>query len=140
MITIGGVFGGPEYDNSQAKEEFSRALRAAKTLRDTFELGTGPAVNVVFYFPGRVSSPDWTGLRDGTFSRKRQMLMIQVAVPVTVLASTSISEFIIDSLHRANTLAVDVFLKKRMTYPFEEAEQLVRRIEDRIKGSAKPEE
>jgi hypothetical protein len=52
------------------------------------------------------------------FSRKQQMLMLQVAVPASLVNSPTLKEYLIESLHRANTMAFEVFRKKGMQFPF----------------------
>jgi hypothetical protein len=89
-------------------------------------------VNVVFHVPGAVSGPDWDGLRDGKFSRKKQLLMIQVAVAPELLSSTCPVNFVIESLHSANSLALAVFRKKGIEFLFAVAETIVHQIEEEL--------
>lgn len=132
MIAIGAVYGEPEQKDSEIDQTISAAMRAAKKLRAPWQIGDAPGVNVVFYVPGRLTSPDWKGLRDGKFSRKQQLLMIQVAVPKDVVASHYSKDFVIESLRKANVLALKVFHAKGFEFPLAEADALVNRIEEEL--------
>jgi hypothetical protein len=133
MIAIGAVYGEPEQKGSAIDQAISAAMRAAAKLRAPWEIGHIPGVNVVFSVPGRLTSPDWEGLRDGKFSRKQQFLMIQVAVPREMVSSVETEDFIVESLHKANALALKVFHKKGIEFPLAQAHALVGRIENELK-------
>ena len=111
-------------------------MKIAAELRGNFEFGSRPAVNVVFYVPGSLGSPDWDGLRDAKFSRQQQLLMVQVAVPENIVESANPEDFVIESLYGANAVAFEFFRQKNMDFPLAEAEQLVASIESRMKKAA----
>ncbi len=133
MIALGGVFQGPELEGSLIDRTIKEAGKAAAELRGDFEFGSSPAVNVIFYVPGSLGSPDWDGLRDAKFSRRQQLLMVQVAVPENVVDSSDPKDFVIESLYGANAVAFEFFRQKNMDFPLAEAEQLVAKIESRMK-------
>jgi hypothetical protein len=67
--------------------------------------------------------------KDGTFSLKKKMLMVQVAVPEEVVSQgTDSLDFMIESLHGANAIAFDVFGEHGIEYPLRQAELLVDQI------------
>ncbi len=136
MISLGNVLKGPELSGSQVDRAIMAATKAAAELRGEFEFGSSPAVNVVFHVPGSMGSPDWDGLRDATFSRQQQLLMVQVAVPESVVESANPEEFVIESLYGANAVAFEFFRQKNMDFPLAEAEKLVASIESRMKKAA----
>jgi hypothetical protein len=127
MISIGGYYHGPELKNSETDRVITSLMKAA-----TFELGKDPEINVIFYVPGSLGGPDWEGIRDAKFSRKQQLLMIQVAVPAKMVNSPQLKAFLIENLHQANALAAEVFRKKGLEYPFSVAEKLVDQITQRL--------
>ena len=133
MISIGYDLYGPELDGSPIDLALRAAMKIAAELRGDFEFGSSPAVNVVFYVPGSLGSPDWDGLRDAKFSRRQQLLMVQVAVPENVVESSDPEDFVIESLYGANAVAFEFFRQKNMDFPLAEAEQLVAKIESRMK-------
>src|SRR5262249_8838944 len=98
------------------------------------ENSTGPEINVVFYVAGSLGSPDWDGVRDAKFSRKRQLLMVQVAVPPELVRSRTLNEYLFDSLDRANAVAFEFFRTKGLSFPLADAERLVRRIRERVES------
>lgn len=132
MIFIGGIFSGPELDGSSTEQTIKLVGRIAADLRGSFNVGDAPAVNVVFCVPGSLRSPDWDWLQEGTFSRRQKLLLVQVAVPAELVNSPQLDEFIIRSLHGANTIAFHTFNEKDMKFPLREAEELVLQVKDRL--------
>lgn len=135
MILIGNYFSGPEHDSSQANRVLSNVMRIAKELRGSFEVGDGPAVNVVFCVPGSLGGPDWDWLQEARFSKKKKLLLVQVAVPPDVVEAPALKEFAIKSLRGANAIAFLTFNEKGMTFPLKEAEQFVTQIKERLANS-----
>ena len=135
MISIGAIYGGPELDDSIIEHAINLAQKTAIKIRKDFKIGSSPAVNVVFHVPGSISSPDWEWLRDAKFSRRDQLLMVQVAVPEEVVESSHPEKFIIDSLYGANAVAFEFYRQKGIDYPLADAEQLVEEIEKRLTAS-----
>ena len=134
MITIGADYFGPELRDSKLFDVLSATMKATVDARGDFEFGSTPAVNVVFHVPGSLGGPDWRGSRDGTFSRKEKMLMVQVAVPEELISSDAAIDFIIESLRGANAIAFDSYEEHGLQFPLREAEALVSRIEELVKG------
>jgi hypothetical protein len=132
MISIGSVLHGPELQDSLAHRLIAAVMRAAIRCRGTAEFAIGPAINVVFYVPGSLGSPDWEGTRDAKFSRKRKLLMVQVAVPEALVDSPALKEYLVESLHSANHVAVEFFRQKGIDYPLADAESLVETIKERL--------
>jgi hypothetical protein len=134
MIAIGCVYGGPEFQDSASTKTSRAVMNAVYDVRgNTYEDLTIPKVNVVYFFHGTLSTPEWTGLRDGTFSRKRKLLMIQVAVPEDLNDTQELEPFLLDSLRKANALALRVYHKKGLEYPLAQANELVDKVEQRLK-------
>jgi hypothetical protein len=136
MISVGAVFRGEELRGSKIQVAITAAMKACPDFEKEFEVGSFPAVNVVFHVPGSTGSPDWDGLRDAKFSRQQQLLMVQVAVPESVVESANPEDFVIESLYGANAVAFEFFRQKNMDFPLAEAEQLVASIESRMKKAA----
>jgi len=93
-----------------------------------------PSINVVYFVPGSFESTKFSGMRDAKFSRKRQLLMVQVAVPDRKWDASSFDDFLIDSLRDANILAFDYFEKKGIVYPIAEADKLVDQLRQEIES------
>lgn len=132
MISIGSVMNGPELDGSETDRLISTVMKAAIKYRDSTAYETGPAINVVYHVPGSLGAPDWEGIRDAKFSRKRQLLMVQVAVPKDQVNSPTLKQYLIDSLHQANAVAFQFFHQKGLVFPLADAESLVQRIAERL--------
>ena len=78
-LSIGTVIGGW----SEAKRAWDEAFHAIDGRLTPAMAGlTVPLnLNVVYHLPGEISSPDWTGVRTSSYSRKLAVLMVQVSVP-----------------------------------------------------------
>ena len=136
MISIGSVLKGPELRGSHTDRILTEIAKAAMECRGAFEFGASPAVNVVFYVPGSLGSPDWEGVRDGKYSRKQQVLMVQVAVPSHLMGAASLKAHLLESLHGANAVCFELFCQKGLRFPLQEAEALVERIKERVTRSS----
>ena len=79
--------------------------RRVKKLRS--EVSSPLAVNVVFQLPGRFLTPEFVGVRSGTFSRKERLLMVQVAVPAepTSTPDTDVRILLRDAVELAENFA-----------------------------------
>ena len=133
MIFIGAVYGGPEASGSYVDLRIIRLMKAVILLREAscYPAST-PEVNVVFHVSGSLSKVDFEGVRHGSFSRKRRLLMVQVAVPDEMVESPSLDSFLIDSLRQANRVAFERFAKKGIDFPLPEADDLVKRVEQAL--------
>jgi hypothetical protein len=129
------VLKGPELEGSAAHRLIRAIRNAAIECRGATDFEAGPAINVVFHVPGSLGRPDWDGIRDATFSRQRQLLMVQVAVPTNMVESPALKGYLIRSLYGANAVAFEFFRQKGLPFPLAEAEKLVQRIKEKVDGS-----
>ncbi len=136
MLFIGSVKGGPEVRNTCVGRLITQLMQVASEERGEFALGSVSALNVVFHVPGSVlSNVGYEGLRDGIFSRRQKLLMIQVAVPHEVAATdsgTQARQFLLWALEEANRLAATYLKKKRIEYSQPKFLALVDRIRSRL--------
>jgi len=136
MISIGTVLKGPELAGSTIDRAIVAAAKAAKEVRGNFEFGSMPAVNIVFHVPGSLGRPDWDGLVDTKYSKQKQLLLVQVAVPQEIVDSPTPEDFVVESLFGANAVAFEFFRQRNIVFPLADAEQLVTGIESSIRGIA----
>jgi len=136
VIALGVDVGGTELIRSQIDCALMQTARSLIRLRPTFADGEVPSVNVVFYLPGSVHSPDWEGLRVERFTRKKKLILISVAVPEKAVHSEHALIFVIQSLHRANTLAFQNFHKKGIEFPLGDAEALIDQVAREVAENA----
>lgn len=118
MLSIGAVFGGPE--ERLADRMIMRLMRAVSGEVGQSAAGDIGGINAVFHVPGSLI-PDvgFEGLRDGTFSRERGLLVIQISVPEEIASSDDaecIRQFLFQSLQQANKVAAKYFKKKGVDY------------------------
>ena len=125
MIAIGASYGGPELRRSEIDLAVTALTKALNELRGPFTLGETPAVVPLFMVPGSVGQIDFEGLRYGKYSRRDKAIVVQVAVPATVVAGSNVNAFLIDSLRGANAMAFEFFRKKGVEFPLRQAEDLV---------------
>ena len=79
-LSLGAVFGGSPEVDGQWRPEIQRLMSAVIAFREGVR--SPLSVNVVFHVEGRLLPPlEFEGVRTGTFSRKRMLLMVQAAVP-----------------------------------------------------------
>jgi hypothetical protein len=80
VLSIGSVVGGSTSGNRPWRDEIRDLTHRVSTERSGIESPLN--VNVVFHVPGNLLAPDYAGVRTGSFSRARRLLMVQVALPV----------------------------------------------------------
>ena len=146
MIAIGAHYRGPEFEGSHG---ISKILRAtSNTLRDIrgpwigtdsfgpcdskpdsgpyFELGSEPAVNIVFFVPGSLGDFDISQIEVSKFSRKKQLVLISIPIPRDVVISGGSVSFVIDALNDAIRLSDETFKKKKVgNFDFKKAQSIV---------------
>lgn len=136
MISIGIHLKGPELSKSPIDQALTAALNAAIDARGEFRVGDEPSVNVVFLVPGSLGVADFDFLREGKFSAKDKLLLVEAPVPQRAMNAESIRSFIIDSLHGANAVAFDFFRRRgKEEFALEKAEALVKRIQGLLTAS-----
>ena len=120
MLSIGSVQGGPEVASAAIGRLVDRLMKVATEERGDFRFGSAAALNVVFHIPGSIAPKvGYEGLRDGTFSKTQQLLMVQVAVPKEIVDAQDealVERFLFDSLREANRIAAKYFKKKGVDY------------------------
>jgi hypothetical protein len=78
-LSIGTIMGGQTAANSRWTGPIRNLTRRVRDARKGIEVPLG--VNVVFHIPGNLLQPEFEGLRTGSYSRKRSLLMVQAALP-----------------------------------------------------------
>lgn len=130
MISIGIRLKGPELSKSPIDQALTAALNAAIEARGEFRVGDEPSVNVVFLVPGSLGKPEFDYLREGKFSAKDKLLLVEAPVPMKVMSSESITSFIVDALHGANAVAFDFYRRRgKEQFALDKAEALVKKIQ-----------
>ena len=107
VLSIGSVVGGLTPANSAWRQGIRKLSQRVAEAR--FGSTSPLNVNVVFQVPGNMLTPDFEGVRTGTFSEEERLLMIQVALPEEPPED------------------VDADLRDRLVAAVDEAEQWARR-------------
>jgi len=79
VLSIGAVIGGTSAWPRAWRDATRRLGKRVSELRGGVEAPVN--LNVVFHVPGEVLQLDWHGVRTGRWSKKHQLLMIQVTLP-----------------------------------------------------------
>jgi hypothetical protein len=154
MISIGGQYNGPELSNARIKQLLTATMKAVVKERGPivgdddfgpcgerpesgpyFEIGSAPAVNVVFYVPGSLGREGPDKIAAARFSHKQKELLVAVPVPLEMVESEAAAEFVINALRQANRIAAETFARKG-TEPFdlEQADAIVDKVKQSLAG------
>lgn len=148
MISIGVQLNGPELSKSTIKLLLMATMRAIADERGPivgdddfgpcdprpvsgsyFEIGSAPALNVVFHVQGSFNVPMPEKIEAARFSRKQKELLVAVPVTKEEVKRGGLVEFVIGALHEANRIAAETFGRKG-TEPFdrERADAIVEKV------------
>jgi hypothetical protein len=131
-ISVGSVLGGPE----QVDTPIQLAIRAvSNAVFDICGDEGAPGVNVVFYAPGSLIAPDFDYPRTGKFSKREQLLMVQVPLNREIVEASQpqIVQSLLDGLQAANAVAFDFFSTKGIDFPLADAESIVARAAEALR-------
>src|SRR5947209_2354854 len=93
-LTLSDYLGGPDVENRLSLRISDELLKVLLHHRDK-DLRTEEALLSVWYeYPGGILPPlDYTGIKEGIFSKKQKSFRIWVAVPRQLLDSPDFGEF-----------------------------------------------
>jgi hypothetical protein len=129
MIAIGEHYRGPEHRDSRISTALDKAGAVVRKLRPkNYANGTTPWVNPVFIVAGSLGTPDFSDVRLGHYSKDEKGIVIEVAIPQTVVDSDNLRDPIVRGLQMANALAFHFFEEKGLDFPLREAEALVAQV------------
>lgn len=135
MISIGGVYKGPELKGSPINLALMNAARILNAARGSLRLGEAPIVNAVFVVSGSLGRPAFEGLEFGEFSEKDMAVVVQIAVPEALVQGEE-GQFIVGALRGANAMAFEFFRRRDAVFRLEDAEKLVTTLADTIRTSS----
>jgi hypothetical protein len=130
VIRIGRIYGGPELTGSRIDQAIGRLA----VLRNEYQTDALPALAVEFHVPGSILTPEHSGVRTGTLSKRRQLLMLQIAVPSEVLEAEQevIHAFLLGSLREAVRLAGERFRRAKIPYDEQRHLAMIEKIAGRL--------
>jgi hypothetical protein len=122
VLSVGAVYGGPE--QQLWRDGVNSLMQRVATMREG--VASQLNVNVVFHVPGSVLSPDYEGVRTGSFSKRDSLLMIQVALPLDPPGDVGscLRAAIVSAVDEAEAWAV----RKRKGFDTTALHELVRRL------------
>ncbi|MFC3653316.1 hypothetical protein ACFONN_17275 [Dyella humi] len=96
-LSLGWIVGG----STLANKPWDDAIRDLAIRIDEASQGVEAPLNlnVVFQVPGNMLKPEFVGVRTGSFSKARALLMVQVAVPEEVSSNPTI--YLKSTIHAA---------------------------------------
>ncbi|MCC6740731.1 MAG: hypothetical protein IT452_16940 [Planctomycetia bacterium] len=123
-IKVGAILMGPELEDRDHP-----AVRALKQVQKSIREAGGEArppeeysLDLVYHVPGSMLVPDFSGVRTGTLSRKKQYLQVQMAVPVD-FADSGFKPAFFELLRDGIRAGAELLRKRKL--PFDEAACLV---------------
>ncbi len=122
--------GGDSRDNRRMRE----AIRHLGNLSD--ELLALPKsddlrVDLTFDIPGPYTSPDYDGIRTGSFFRKDHLLVVQVSVPAGI-AAADISSYLMNTLSQTVEPVQDFAKRRKLALSVEAFERAIHRLVPRV--------
>src|SRR5713226_9593971 len=91
-LFLSDILGGPE----QLDKPFDKKVTAICKKMELHKAGMidpeDGTINIVFQYPGSLLQPEFSGVRTGSFSKKRKTLVVQVAVPADAMSSKDFVE------------------------------------------------
>jgi len=118
-LFLSAILGGPEQLDKPFDKISSLICRRKDLLQDELIDPEDGIVNVVFQYSGTLMRPDFCGIRTGSFSKKKRILVIQIAFPQEVVISEQFSHHYLLLLIDALTEAKKYFDKKRIQFSLE---------------------
>jgi hypothetical protein len=122
VLSVGAVYGGPE--KQPWRDGVHDLMQRVAALRDG--VASQLNVNVVFHVPGSVLTPDFEGIRTGSFRRRDSLLMVQVALPRD--APSEVSTYLREAMVSAMDEAEAWVVRKRKGFDTTALHELVRRL------------
>jgi hypothetical protein len=96
-LSIGSVVGGNTSENAAWREALKDLRKRVTEARRGVDAPLN--VNIVFHVPGHLLKPEHAGVRTGSFSSRRALLMVQVALPEIVPSNAA--GYLIDAAYAA---------------------------------------
>lgn len=116
MIVVGGVWGGPEFEDVTACGMRIAASCVAVALDKYWPGQTAdqPGMHVRFFIPGSSDSyPEMTRMKVIRFSKARNAVLVHVPVPPSLVPDMAGSlSFFVESLRKANELGREAMARK----------------------------
>ncbi|MHA7271468.1 hypothetical protein [Arthrobacter sp. HLT1-20] len=107
-LSIGAILGDSDSESMAWSRQINALSRKVQNARQDI---TSPLrVNVVFHVDGKLAPNEFVGIRTGSFSKKRSMLMIQVAI--TLDQVDDIPKYL-RRLLEASIVESEIFARKR---------------------------
>jgi hypothetical protein len=86
-LFLSEVLGGPEQMDTALTHRTDAICRSMEYHKGKMIEPEDGSVNVVFQFPGSLLRPEFVGVRRGRFSKKKNMLVVEVGFPAELLHS-----------------------------------------------------
>lgn len=131
MISIGSVLMGPELGESNVAGAFRRVSQIAQSFREHAPPGS-LVVNVVFVVPGSMGKPDFSEVRVLNYTRKRNVVVVEVPVPDGIATDESVFRHIVDAVDKAIVLAGAYLGKKKIQFDSQAASRSASELRSRL--------
>ena len=130
MMRISVVVGRSSAERSYVEEAINRIAKLVE-----HEVAESGSLDIVFHVAGPVWSPEYEGVRTGTFWKKRRTLHVQIAIPADLDRSgdqASIERTVLGMLREAVRMARPPFERAGIPFRHQDYEELINRAERAI--------
>ena len=126
-LYLSDILGGPDQINKPFAIMTSALCRIKEGYMNEMLEPDDGILNVVFQYHGTLLKPEFTGIRTGSFSKAKQILIVQVSVPEELLVSDEFMLYYVECLKNAIRIGKNYFDKKKIAFSLEDHLALVER-------------
>jgi hypothetical protein len=128
ITAVHGELGGRE-DVDEEIGKLARAVRREAAGWRSDMPDSEAAVDVTFHVPGALAGPDYDGVRTGRWSKANRVLVVQAAVPESILGDAdAIASFLAQSVGAAVSLAAEHLAAQKIDLSLERAREIAERL------------
>lgn len=124
-MSIGGVMGDTDLENVKWKKHINALIKEVEKASEGVD--SRLRINVVFHVDGKIAPNEFTGIRTSRFSKKESELMMQAAVPKSIVGNYD--EHLLNLLKRAIDEAEIYAIKKKIAQGLPEIRAIVSDLE-----------
>jgi hypothetical protein len=119
-LFLSAILGGPEQIDKSFMRKTGDICRKIDIHQKEIISSQDGTINVVFQYPGSLLQPDFVGVRTGSFSKKKRILVVQVAVPKEMLSSANFVKHYLEFLKDALAEGKKYLDKKGIPFSLED--------------------
>ena len=119
-LFLSDILGGPEQSGKPFTKKADKICRQMELFKNELVDPEDGTINVVFQYPGSLLQPDFVGVRTGGFSKKKRMLVVQVAFPADLISASGFAQHYLALLKDALVEGKKYLDKKGISFSLED--------------------